>query len=314
MADHNESPGGTENSSSQEFINTTDAEGEFIDPELPPYSFDDPNARENNRRNWTSDENDFEQRGFDYDGTTDFEYEEKGAASSRLFDDFPKTYDDSDLYAGRRQEKVKTRQFSGHYFVKDYLRATAAKSARNHPAHRHPPRPHPARPYPAKAYQERPHPTKPYPSLPYPGKPRQAQPGHSDRAQVHRYLEASPAPYQDQVFSLTSAERLDPAEPPVRIVYVALEQPKRPEKVSSYLGFSVTVALCFCLPLGLLTIYLSRKAESLWLRGNYRKAKSYSRAALILNIIGVILGVVLSVYLVVTKYSSWSRDDNLDHD
>ncbi|CAL1529359.1 unnamed protein product [Lymnaea stagnalis] len=257
MADHNESPSATENSFSQEFINTTDAEEEeFLYPEPPAYSLDDPNARENSRRNWATDGDEVEQEGSDYNAATEAEYEENGTASSRLYRDHPKTRNGSQHYASRRPERVQTRQLAGSYFVKDYLTATAAKS----------------------------------------GRPHSAQ-SRSDRAQVHRYLEASTPPCQDQVVSLTRAEQTYPPEPAVNIVYVAMEQPRRPENVRSYIACSVCVCFCCNLPLGLIAIYLSYQAKTLWLKGDYRRAKSYSRAALIVNITSVILGIVLTVVL-----------------
>ncbi|CAL1529358.1 unnamed protein product [Lymnaea stagnalis] len=307
MADQNESPSATEKSSSQELINTTySGEEECHFPEPPAYSLDDPNARENNRTHWTPDEDDVEQEGYDYNAATEVEYEENAAASSRLYRDHPKTYDGSQHYAGRRQVRVQTRQFAGHYFVKDYLRATAAKSGRPYLGQTHPAQPHPVQPHYSTPHQVKPHSAEAYPARPYhksahpldPYSSHTARPAHSDRAQIHRYLEASPAPYQDQVLSLTPAERPDPPVPTFDIVYIPRKRPNRHGNGRSYIAFSVFVCFCCCLPLGLLAIYLSYQAKTSWLKGAYRRAKSFSIAALVTNILGVILGIVLAALLI----------------
>ncbi|KAI1893483.1 hypothetical protein AGOR_G00124190 [Albula goreensis] len=71
--------------------------------------------------------------------------------------------------------------------------------------------------------------------------------------------------------------------------------------VPTYLPWSIFTTLCCCLPLGIAAIVCSTKASGANSVGDTTRAQEASRTAKILNIVGLVLGLILIITVVVLK-------------
>uniref|UniRef100_A0A3B4VFG1 Uncharacterized protein n=1 Tax=Seriola dumerili TaxID=41447 RepID=A0A3B4VFG1_SERDU len=69
----------------------------------------------------------------------------------------------------------------------------------------------------------------------------------------------------------------------------------------SYLGWSIFNTLCCCLPLGIAAIVCSCKAQNANAIGESAIAKDASRTAKILNVIGLVCGIILIIIFIALK-------------
>ncbi|KAM3616867.1 uncharacterized protein V6R79_025062 [Siganus canaliculatus] len=69
----------------------------------------------------------------------------------------------------------------------------------------------------------------------------------------------------------------------------------------TYLGWSIFNTLCCCLPLGIAAIVCSCRAQSANGVGETAAAADASRTAKILNIIGLVCGIVLIIIVIALK-------------
>ncbi|TKS81038.1 Interferon-induced transmembrane protein 3 [Collichthys lucidus] len=69
----------------------------------------------------------------------------------------------------------------------------------------------------------------------------------------------------------------------------------------SYLGWSIFNTLCCCLPLGIAAIVCSCKAQNANAVGDSAAAGDASRTAKILNIIGLVCGIILIIIVVALR-------------
>ncbi|CAB1348512.1 unnamed protein product [Coregonus sp. 'balchen'] len=72
-------------------------------------------------------------------------------------------------------------------------------------------------------------------------------------------------------------------------------------KVPSYLGWSIFNTLCCCLPIGIVAIICSCRADKANAVGEATAAAEASRIAKILNIVGLVIGIVLLIIIVAVK-------------
>ncbi|CAI5693737.1 unnamed protein product [Oreochromis niloticus] len=70
---------------------------------------------------------------------------------------------------------------------------------------------------------------------------------------------------------------------------------------SSYLGWSIFNTFCCCLPLGIAAIIYSSKVESANGRGDIDRAQDASQTAKMLNIAGLICGIIIIIIYVSIK-------------
>lgn len=68
--------------------------------------------------------------------------------------------------------------------------------------------------------------------------------------------------------------------------------------VPTYLGWSIFNTLCCCLPLGIAAIICSRKAQDANDAGDQVNAAEASRTAKILNVVGLVCGIILFVIFI----------------
>ncbi|CAL1570454.1 unnamed protein product [Knipowitschia caucasica] len=68
--------------------------------------------------------------------------------------------------------------------------------------------------------------------------------------------------------------------------------------IPTYLGWSIFSTLCCCLPLGIAAIVCSCRAQNANSEGDQIMAKDASRTAKILNVIGLVCGMVFLVILI----------------
>ncbi|XP_053177267.1 synapse differentiation-inducing gene protein 1-like [Scomber japonicus] len=71
----------------------------------------------------------------------------------------------------------------------------------------------------------------------------------------------------------------------------------------SYLVWSIINTLCCCLPLGIAAIVCSCKAQNANALGDSTRAADASRTAKVLNIIGLVCGIILFIIIVAVKVS-----------
>uniref|UniRef100_A0A8C4F2W0 Uncharacterized protein n=1 Tax=Dicentrarchus labrax TaxID=13489 RepID=A0A8C4F2W0_DICLA len=68
---------------------------------------------------------------------------------------------------------------------------------------------------------------------------------------------------------------------------------------SSYLGWSICNTLCCCLPLGIVAIVFSSKAQNANARGESAQAEDAARIARNINIIALVCGIILIITAIV---------------
>ncbi|KAJ8391265.1 hypothetical protein AAFF_G00095320 [Aldrovandia affinis] len=71
--------------------------------------------------------------------------------------------------------------------------------------------------------------------------------------------------------------------------------------VPTYLAWSICNTLCCCLPIGIAAIIFSTKVSGANSVGDTTRAQEASRTAKILNIVGLVLGIILIILFVVMK-------------
>lgn len=71
----------------------------------------------------------------------------------------------------------------------------------------------------------------------------------------------------------------------------------------SYLGWSIFNTLCCCLPLGIAALICSVKAQSANAAGDTTSAMDASRTAKILNIAGLVCGIILFIIVIAINVS-----------
>ncbi|XP_070762603.1 dispanin subfamily A member 2b-like [Enoplosus armatus] len=69
----------------------------------------------------------------------------------------------------------------------------------------------------------------------------------------------------------------------------------------SYLGWSIFNTLCCCLPLGIAAIICSCKAQNANALGESATAVEASRTAKILNVVGLVCGIILIIIIIALK-------------
>uniref|UniRef100_A0A8D3D545 Uncharacterized protein n=1 Tax=Scophthalmus maximus TaxID=52904 RepID=A0A8D3D545_SCOMX len=69
----------------------------------------------------------------------------------------------------------------------------------------------------------------------------------------------------------------------------------------SYLGWSIVNTLCCCLPLGIAAIVCSCRAQNANAAGDAAMAQDASRTAKILNVIGLVCGIIILIILIALK-------------
>ncbi|KAF7667130.1 hypothetical protein LDENG_00077940 [Lucifuga dentata] len=69
----------------------------------------------------------------------------------------------------------------------------------------------------------------------------------------------------------------------------------------TYLGWSIFNTLCCCLPLGIAAIVCSCRAQNANAVGEAATAEDASRTAKILNIIGLVCGIILIIIFIALK-------------
>ncbi|KAG5268377.1 hypothetical protein AALO_G00212020 [Alosa alosa] len=72
-------------------------------------------------------------------------------------------------------------------------------------------------------------------------------------------------------------------------------------KVKSHMIWSIITTLCCCLPLGIGAIICSRRVDKANLEGDVTWAEEASRKAKILNITGLVCGILLMAIFVILK-------------
>uniref|UniRef100_A0A8C6U279 Uncharacterized protein n=1 Tax=Neogobius melanostomus TaxID=47308 RepID=A0A8C6U279_9GOBI len=77
--------------------------------------------------------------------------------------------------------------------------------------------------------------------------------------------------------------------------------------VPSYLGWSIFNTLCCCLPLGIAAIVFSCKAQDASAVGDQVNAAEASRKAKILNVIGLVCGIIFLVISIAVFVSSYTH-------
>lgn len=77
--------------------------------------------------------------------------------------------------------------------------------------------------------------------------------------------------------------------------------------VPSYLGWSIFNTLCCCLPLGIAAIVCSCRAQNASAAGDQVNAADASRTAKILNVIGLVCGIILIIIFIALKASGVSH-------
>ncbi|CAL1529361.1 unnamed protein product [Lymnaea stagnalis] len=146
------------------------------------------------------------------------------------------------------------------------------------------------------------------PAPPYPAEPYPCQPARSDRANI------SYEPHLPSRHKVLSDTREGHLKPPQRIVAsdsVAIDKPLNgPQDVSSHFALSLMVALCCCLPIGLIAIAFSKRTSVMLAKGNYRDAKTNSKRALCLNICGIVLGIIFAGIFIHLHISEKERHRN----
>uniref|UniRef100_A0A6Q2XDW1 Uncharacterized protein n=1 Tax=Esox lucius TaxID=8010 RepID=A0A6Q2XDW1_ESOLU len=70
----------------------------------------------------------------------------------------------------------------------------------------------------------------------------------------------------------------------------------------TYLAWSIFNTLCCCLPLGIAAIVCSCKADNANGVGEAERAAEASRTAKILNIIGLVIGIVMIIIIVALNF------------
>ncbi|KAJ0063950.1 hypothetical protein NL108_014473 [Boleophthalmus pectinirostris] len=71
--------------------------------------------------------------------------------------------------------------------------------------------------------------------------------------------------------------------------------------VPSYLGWSIFNTLCCCLPLGIAAIVCSCRAQNANAVGDQINAEDASRTAKILNVVGLVCGIILLIIFITLK-------------
>ncbi|CAB1427041.1 unnamed protein product [Pleuronectes platessa] len=69
----------------------------------------------------------------------------------------------------------------------------------------------------------------------------------------------------------------------------------------SYLGWSIFNTLCCCLPIGIAAIVCSCRAQNANTAGESAIAQDASRTAKILNVIGLVCGIILLIIIIAFK-------------
>ncbi|KAL0973022.1 hypothetical protein UPYG_G00197850 [Umbra pygmaea] len=82
-----------------------------------------------------------------------------------------------------------------------------------------------------------------------------------------------------------------------------MEGNKPRSNVPTYLAWSIFNTLCCCLPIGIAAIVCSCKADTANAVGEAERAADASRKAKILNIVGLVLGLVLIIIIVALQLS-----------
>ncbi|CAJ1065478.1 transmembrane protein 91-like [Xyrichtys novacula] len=72
----------------------------------------------------------------------------------------------------------------------------------------------------------------------------------------------------------------------------------------SYIGLSIFNLLCCCLPLGIAALIYSCKAQEANSLGQTSLAQDASRTAKILNIVGIVCGILLIIIFIAVNASS----------
>ncbi|KAJ7990489.1 hypothetical protein DPEC_G00300850 [Dallia pectoralis] len=80
-----------------------------------------------------------------------------------------------------------------------------------------------------------------------------------------------------------------------------MEGTKTRTNVPTYLVWSILNTLCCCLPLGIAAIVCSCKADNANEVGALERASEASRTAKILNIVGLVIGIVLFISVLAVK-------------
>ncbi|CAK6968133.1 synapse differentiation-inducing gene protein 1-like [Scomber scombrus] len=72
----------------------------------------------------------------------------------------------------------------------------------------------------------------------------------------------------------------------------------------SYLGWSIFNTLCCCLPLGVAAIVCSCRVQNATALGDSTRAADASRTAKMLNVIGLVCGIILIIIIVAIQATS----------
>ncbi|KAG7478866.1 dispanin subfamily A member 2b-like [Solea senegalensis] len=69
----------------------------------------------------------------------------------------------------------------------------------------------------------------------------------------------------------------------------------------SYLAWSIFNTICCCLPLGIAAIVCSCKAQNANAAGESAIAQDASRTAKILNVVGLVCGIILTIIIIALR-------------
>jgi uncharacterized membrane protein len=72
---------------------------------------------------------------------------------------------------------------------------------------------------------------------------------------------------------------------------------------NNYLCFSIITCLCFCWPFGIRAIICSKRAIKAFKNNDIREGQKQAKCALIWNIFGVCIGIVVAVVSIAISYS-----------
>ncbi|XP_067941698.1 trafficking regulator of GLUT4 1-like [Watersipora subatra] len=135
--------------------------------------------------------------------------------------------------------------------------------------------------------------TTPYPEQPVSSYPdQQASPHH----QPAQHPEKQTGPNAPQYAQYPAGGQ--PPQPSYQVVH---QVPVTTEYVNPYLAWSIINCLCCCWILGLIAIIMSALVSQETGRGDIEKARSYSRCAFILNVLGTVIGVILIIVIVALR-------------
>ncbi|XP_062377406.1 proline rich transmembrane protein 1B-like [Sardina pilchardus] len=82
-------------------------------------------------------------------------------------------------------------------------------------------------------------------------------------------------------------------------------------KVESHMIWSIITTLCCCLPLGIGAIVCSRRVDMANLDGDMARAEEASRKAKILNIVGMVFGILMIAIVIVLQVVQFMHLKNL---